>query len=109
MEAPVSAGAWGAARIDLALARALLLLGLALVAIYGSDVARNIPVYGPLDEIFHVAYVQKLADSGHPPIVGQGLIIGEGQKPPTSVDVVIGGLDHPLDPKTGKHITPVFP
>jgi 4-amino-4-deoxy-L-arabinose transferase-like glycosyltransferase len=109
MEAPVSAGAWGAARIDLALARALLLLGLALVAIYGSDVARNIPVYGPLDEIFHVAYVQKLADSGHPPIVGQGLIIGLGQTPPTASDVVIGGLDHPLDPKTGKHLTPVFP
>lgn len=99
----------GHARVDLRIAQALLALALALVAIYGSDVARNIPVYGPLDEIFHVAYVQKLADSGHPPIVGQGLIIGVGQKPPTSVDVVIGGLDHPLDPKTGKRVTPVFP
>ena len=94
---------------DLRLARVLLLLALALVAIYGSDVARGVPVYGPLDEIFHVAYVQKIADSGHPPIVGQGLIIGLGQKPPTSVDVVIGGLDHPIDPKTGRHVTPVFP
>src|ERR1700710_2301276 len=109
MEAPVSAGARGAGRIDLVLARALLFLGLALVAIYGQDVARNIPVYGPLDEIFHVAYVQKIADSGHPPVVGQGLIIGEGQKPPTPHDVVIGGLDHPIDPATGKHVAPVFP
>jgi hypothetical protein len=99
----------GASRVDLRLARALLALALALVAIYGSDVARNVPVYGPLDEIFHVAYVQKIADSGHPPIVGQGLIIGLGQKPPTSVDVVIRGLDHPLDPKTGQHVAPVFP
>ena len=54
----------GHARADLRIAQALLALALALVAIYGSDVARNIPVYGPLDEIFHVAYVQKLADSG---------------------------------------------
>jgi hypothetical protein len=99
----------GSSRVDLRIAQALLALALALVAIYGSDVARNIPVYGPLDEIFHVAYVQKIADSGHPPIVGQGLIIGEGQKAPTPADVVIGGLDHPVDPKTGKHVAPVFP
>jgi Dolichyl-phosphate-mannose-protein mannosyltransferase len=96
-------------RIDLQIARALLVLSLALVAIYGSAVARHVPVYGPIDEIFHVAYVQKVADSGHPPVVGQGLIIGLGQKAPTSVDVVIRGLDHPVDPKTGKHVTPVFP
>jgi hypothetical protein len=96
-------------RIDLTIARALLLLSLAVVAIYGSDVARHVPVYGPIDELFHVAYVQKIADSGHPPIVGQGLIIGLGQKPPTPSDVVIRGLDHPIDPKTGKHVTPVFP
>ena len=96
-------------RIDLQIARVLLLVSLAVVAIYGSDVARHVPVYGPIDEIFHVAYVQKVADSGHPAVVGPGLILGLGQKPPTSVDVVIRGLDHPIDPKTGKHVTPVFP
>jgi Dolichyl-phosphate-mannose-protein mannosyltransferase len=102
-------GATGPMRIDLSIARVLLVLSLALVAIYGSDVARHVPRYGPIDEIFHVAYVQRIADSGHPPVVGQGLIIGLGQKPPTVRDVVIAGLDHPFDPKLHRHVTPVFP
>jgi Dolichyl-phosphate-mannose-protein mannosyltransferase len=101
--------AMGALRIDLRIARVLLLLSLAVVAIYGSDVARHVPQYGPIDEIFHVAYVQKIADTGHPPVVGQGLILGLGFKAPTPYDVVIAGLDHPYDPKLRKHVTPVFP
>jgi hypothetical protein len=96
-------------RIDLWIARGLLALSLGLVAIYGSDVARHVPIYGPIDEIFHVAYVQKIADSGHPPVVDQGLIIGLGRKPPTPQDVVIRGLDHPYDAKLGRKVTPVFP
>lgn len=87
----------------------MLVLALALVGIYGSDVARHVPVYGPIDEFFHVAYVQKIADSGHPPVVGTGLILGLGQKPPASGDVVIRGLDHPYDPKLKRHVAPVFP
>src|SRR5450432_1625733 len=97
-------------RLDLSIARALLVLALALVAIYGTDVARHVPVYGPLDEIFHTAYVQKLADSGRPPIVGHdGIILGLGQKRPAPSDVVLRGLDHPFDAKLGRHVTPVFP
>jgi hypothetical protein len=97
-------------RIDLRFARALLLLALALVAIYGSDVARHVPVYGPLDEFFHTAYVQKIADRGHPPVVGRdAIILGLGQKAPTPFTTVIRGLDHPYDPTQGTHVTPVFP
>jgi hypothetical protein len=100
----------GPLRLDLTIARALLVLALALVAIYGSDVARHVPVYGPLDEIFHTGYVQKLADSGRPPIVGHdGIILGLGQKRPAPGDVVLRGLDHPFDAKLGRHVTPVFP
>ena len=32
-----------------------------------------------------------------------------GRRRRRRVDVVIRGLDHPIDPKTGKHVTPVFP
>jgi MFS family permease len=98
-----------ATRVDLRIARALLLLALAVVGIYGSDVARHVPVYGPIDEFFHVAYVQKIVETGHPPVVGNGLILGLGQKAPTADDVVIRGLDHPYDPHLHRHVTPVFP
>jgi hypothetical protein len=97
-------------RVDLTIARALLVIALALVAIYGSDVARHVPVYGPLDEIFHVGYVEKIVESGHPPVVGRdGLILGLGQKRPAPSDVVIRGLDHPYDAARQHHVTPVFP
>jgi 4-amino-4-deoxy-L-arabinose transferase-like glycosyltransferase len=98
-----------ASRVDLRIARALLLLALALVAIYGSDVARHVPVYGPIDEFYHVAYVQKVAESGHPPVLGNHLILGLGRTPPTSRDIAIRGLDHPYDAKLGRHVAPVFP
>ena len=97
-------------RTDLRIARALLAIALALVAIYGSDVARHIPVYGPLDEFFHVAYIENIVESGHPPILGRDvLVLGLGQKRPTPSAVVIRGLDHPYDSVQKRHVTPVFP
>ncbi len=97
-------------RVDLSIARALLALALLLVAVYGTGVARHVPVYGPLDEIYHTGYVQQLADSGRPPIVGRDhIILGLGQTRPNPDFVVIRGLDHPYDVKSGKHVTPVFP
>jgi hypothetical protein len=101
---------WAISRVDLILARGLLLLALVLVGVYGSDVARHVPVYGPLDEIYHTGYVQKVADTGRPPVVGRDrIVLGLGQKKPAPADVVIRGLDHPYDAKAGRHVTPVFP
>ncbi len=87
-----------------------LLLALVLVAVYGSDVARHVPVYGPLDEIYHIGYVQKIADSGQ---TADRRARSDHPRPRTEAagpdDVVIRGLDHPYDVKTGTHVTPVFP
>jgi hypothetical protein len=97
-------------RTDLHFARALLGLALAVAAIYGSGVARHVPVYGPFDEFFHTAFVQKIADSGEPPLMGRdGLVLGLGQKRPGPTFTIIRGLDHPYVPALGRHVTPVFP
>jgi hypothetical protein len=74
---PVDAGppARDGFTVDLWLARALGLLAIGLVLLIGIRHAVDQPIYGPIDEAYHLGYVQKVADSGKPPMLGRDQIV----------------------------------
>jgi 4-amino-4-deoxy-L-arabinose transferase-like glycosyltransferase len=57
--------------VDVWIARVLLTAALALVLGAGVHHALDQPIYGPIDEAYHTAYVQKVAATGFPPKLGR--------------------------------------
>jgi hypothetical protein len=65
----------GPSALDTWIARVLAFVAVVLVAACGIEHARLQPLYGPIDEPFHLAYVEKVATYGHPPIYGRDFIL----------------------------------
>jgi hypothetical protein len=61
--------------VDLWIARALGLIAIGLVLLIGIRHAVDQPIYGPIDEAYHLGYVQKVADTGKPPMLGRDQIV----------------------------------
>jgi Dolichyl-phosphate-mannose-protein mannosyltransferase len=76
--------------LDGVLAYTLLAVALALAACAGISHARAQPIYGPIDEIYHVGYIERVADSGLPPVRGRDAIVAAPTNHVGSGDVVIG-------------------
>ena len=57
--------------VDLWIARVLVAAALGLVLLVGIRVALDQPVYGPIDEAYHAGYVEKIAATGFPPMLGR--------------------------------------
>ena len=86
-QAPVSAGSrlgsawWLRVRrltLDDALAYAMLAAALVLVATAGISQARS-AIYGPIDEVYHVGYVEHVAETGLPPVSGDYVVAGRSR------------------------------
>ncbi len=60
---------------DLWIGRVLLVAALGLVAWVGVVHALDQPIYGPIDEAYHAGYVQRVANTGIPPMLGRDEII----------------------------------
>jgi 4-amino-4-deoxy-L-arabinose transferase-like glycosyltransferase len=75
------------ARVDLWLARVM--LGVALVVCLGLGVqhARHDAAFGPIDEVYHVAYAEHVANTGEPPVFGRDTVVHDAK--PTSTDTVV--------------------
>jgi hypothetical protein len=88
--------------LDDAIGAALAVVGLLLMLLIGIHDARR-PVYGPIDEITHTAYVLAVAKDGIPPRVGRDqAFVGSHHLAPR--DVRIPGPD-----KTGSAPLPIGP
>jgi hypothetical protein len=72
--AAASASGDAAGRTDRILGAVMMLVGLGLVLGLGVRHSIHQPVYGPIDEIFHAGYVQKVADTLRPPVYGRDRI-----------------------------------
>ena len=79
--APLTAPAHAASReptalfVDVWIARVLLVAALGLVALVGVRHALDQPIYGPIDEAYHAGYIQRVADTGIPPMLVRDEII----------------------------------
>jgi 4-amino-4-deoxy-L-arabinose transferase-like glycosyltransferase len=60
---------------DLWIARVLAVAAIGLVVLVGVRHALDQPIYGPIDEAYHAGYVQRVADTGVPPMLGRDEII----------------------------------
>jgi hypothetical protein len=73
--------------LDGALAYAM--LGVALVLVAGAGISQaRAAFYGPIDEIYHVGYVEHVAQTGLPPVSGDDIIAGSASHVGSS-DVVV--------------------
>jgi hypothetical protein len=61
--------------VDLWIARVLGLAAVGLVLLIGIHHSLDQPIYGPIDEAYHAGYVQKVADTGKPPMLGRDQIV----------------------------------
>ena len=67
--------AHGGVLVDLWIARVLVAAAVGLVLLVGIRHALDQPIYGPIDEAYHAGYVQRVADTGLPPMLGRDEII----------------------------------
>ncbi|HET6175104.1 MAG TPA: glycosyltransferase family 39 protein [Gaiellales bacterium] len=77
--------------LDDALALAMLAIAVVLVTSVGISHARGFR-YGPIDEVAHVGYVERVAQSGVPPI-GDGAIVAGPTQHVGATDVVLAPAD----------------
>lgn len=67
--------------VDTWIARVALLVALSVTLGCGVQNARQTLIYGPIDEVYHVAYIEHVAATGRPPVLGR--------------DTVFHGVDRP--------------
>ena len=63
--------AHGGVLVDLWIARVLVAAAVGLVLLVGIRVALDQPIYGPIDEAYHAGYVETMAATGFPPMLGR--------------------------------------
>ena len=81
-------------------------VALVLVACAGTSQARS-AIYGPIDEVYHVGYVERVASSGLPPTNGDGIVAGPANHVAPG-DVVLEPAQpfgYPVDFVTGSRLT----
>jgi hypothetical protein len=94
-----------ATTLDSALALAMLAVSLVLVANVGISHARSLQ-YGPIDEVYHVGYLEQIAQSGFPPD-GDDQIVARPARHLVPGDVVLAPADpygYPADFHDGKQL-----
>jgi hypothetical protein len=97
-----------ATTLDSALALAMLAVSLVLVASVGISHARSLQ-YGPVDEVYHVGYVEQIAQSGFPPD-GNDVILARPARhlgPGAIVLAPADPLGYPADFNNGKQLPQV--
>src|SRR5689334_9184315 len=61
--------------LDVSISWLLMLAAVGCVLLVGIHHALDQPVYGPIDEAYHAGYVQRMADTGVPPMQGRDQIM----------------------------------